>query len=263
MLERFFEQGVALGLAQAGAVSVLVGVVVLVAWRRGVHVERETAVAMVRGLIQIVIVGSALVVLLRGPAWTSVLVLAGMMLAGAAIAARRAEGIPGAFLISLYGIAFGSGVVIAIMTFLGVIETGISSLVPVGSMIIASAMQTNSLALERFRSEVASHAGPVEAALALGVAPNRVISPYVQATVAASLIPRIDSMRSLGIVWIPGLMAGMVLAGTDPVYAAVYQFAVIAMILAASSLTSLVSTLLIRARAFSEAEQLVLRPEAG
>ena len=53
-------------------------------------------------------------------------------------------------------------------------------------------------------------------------------------------------------------MAGMVLAGTDPVYAAVYQFAVIAMILAPSGFASLVTTLLIRVRAFSAAEQLVL-----
>jgi putative ABC transport system permease protein len=60
-------------------------------------------------------------------------------------------------------------------------------------------------------------------------------------------------------------MAGMVLAGSDPVYAAIYQFVVIAMIFAASALTSLVSTLLIRSRAFSPAEQLILRkvPSAG
>jgi putative ABC transport system permease protein len=53
--------------------------------------------------------------------------------------------------------------------------------------------------------------------------------------VRASLIPRIDSLRSLGIVWIPGLMAGMVLAGSDPVYAAIYQFVVIAMVFASSA----------------------------
>jgi putative ABC transport system permease protein len=80
--------------------------------------------------------------------------------------------------------------------------------------------------------------------------------------VRASLIPRIDSLRSLGIVWIPGLMAGMVLAGADPVYAAIYQFVVIAIIFVSSGITSLVSTLLIRSKAFSDADQLTLRPQA-
>jgi putative ABC transport system permease protein len=96
--------------------------------------------------------------------------------------------------------------------------------------------------------------------LALGAEPKNTVTPYVQAAVQASLIPRIDSLRSLGIVWIPGLMAGMVLSGEDPVYAAIYQFVVIAMIFAAAGLTSVVSTLLIRSRVFSSAQQLTLQP---
>ena len=77
------------------------------------------------------------------------------------------------------------------------------------------------------------------------------------------MIPRLDSLSSLGIVWIPGLMAGMIIAGGNPVYAAVYQFVVIAMIYAASGLTALVSTLLLRPRAFTAAEQLALRPSGS
>jgi putative ABC transport system permease protein len=55
-------------------------------------------------------------------------------------------------------------------------------------------------------------------------------------------------------------MAGMLLSGARPVYAAVYQFVVLAMIFAASGLTSLVSTLLIRDRIFTPAQQLSLQP---
>ena len=86
------------------------------------------------------------------------------------------------------------------------------------------------------------------------------VSPYVQASFEASLIPAIDSIRSLGIVWIPGLMAGMLLSGAKPVYAAIYQFVVLAMIFTASGLTALASTVLIRGRVFSPAEQLLLQP---
>jgi putative ABC transport system permease protein len=181
-----------------------------------------------------------------------------MMLAAAGTAARRGRGIPGAFAISFYGIAGGAGVVIVLMTLAGAIDPRMESLIPVGSMVIASAMNSNSLALERFRSEVTQNVGFIEAGLALGAAPNRVMTPYVQAGVGAGMIPRIDTLRALGIVWIPGLMAGMVLAGSDPIYAAIYQFVVVGMIYAASGLTSLISTLLIRGRAFTRAEQLVL-----
>jgi putative ABC transport system permease protein len=59
------------------------------------------------------------------------------------------------------------------------------------------------------------------------------------------------------------VMAGMILSGTNPVYAGIYQFVVVAMIFAASGLTSLAATLLIRTRAVSPAEQLLLRPGEG
>jgi putative ABC transport system permease protein len=52
----------------------------------------------------------------------------------------------------------------------------------------------------------------------------------------------------------------MLLSGARPVYAAIYQFVVLAMIFAASGLTSLTGTLLIRTRLFTAAEQLILRP---
>ena len=260
MLDQFFQNPRSLGAAQAAITIGLALAVMLLARRQNIHLERETIIALVRGMVQVVAVGSVLLLLLQAPAWTSVFALLAMVLAAANIAARRAKGMPGAFWVSLLGIGFGSGLVIVSMTWLGVIESTVSSLIPVGSMLIANAMNTNALALDRFRAEVESHVGQIEAALALGAEAKSTVAPYVQAAVEASLIPRIDSLRSLGIVWIPGLMAGMILAGSDPVYAAIYQFVVIAMIFAASGLTSILSTLLIRSRAFSSAQQLVVRP---
>lgn len=256
MLSGFFADTLQLGIAQAVISAVLALAVVYVARRNEIHLERETTLALVRGFIQIVAVGSVLVLLFRGPAWTSVIVLLFMMLAAAATSARRAQDISGAFVVSFYAIAGGAGVVIALMTVLGVIDQRMASLIPVGSMIIASAMNSVALALERFRSELAANVGLIEAGLALGAAPNKVVAPHVEAAVSAAMIPRIDTLRALGIVWIPGLMAGMVLAGSDPIYAAIYQFVVVAMIVAASGLSSVVATLLIRGRAFTAAEQL-------
>jgi putative ABC transport system permease protein len=260
MLDLIFDDLLLLGLAQALLTSLLVLGVVLVSRRQHVHLERETLVALARGFIQVVAVGSVLLLLLQGPDWTSVLVLAAMIVVAARISSRRAGGIPGAFWVSLQSIALGAGLVIGLMTALGAIEAQLSALVPVGSMVVAAGMRANGLALERFRAQVLSHAGQIEAALALGAEPHATVTPHVQAAIRASLIPSIDSLRSLGIVWIPGLMAGMILSGSDPVYASIYQFVVIAMILAAAGLTAVPSVLMIRSRVFSPAQQLILRP---
>jgi putative ABC transport system permease protein len=260
MLKELFANQLSLGFAQAGVATLLVLAVMLLARQREIHLERETMVALVRGIVQIVAVGSILVLLLRGPAWTSVFLLAAMITAAAKISAGRAKGMPKSFHVSLYAIGAGAGSVIVLMTWAGVIDPRITSLVPIGSMLIANAMNTNSLVMNRFRSEVESHAGLIETGLALGADSKQTVVPYAQVSVQASMIPAIDSLRSLGIVWIPGLMAGMLLSGARPIYAAVYQFVTISMIFASSGLTALICSVLIRGNAFSAAEQLRLRP---
>jgi len=260
MLKHLFGNPLHLVLGQAAVAAAAAMLVVLLARKRGIHLESEVLIAMIRGLLQIIAVGSILVLLLKGPRWTGGLLLAAMIMAAGATSARRAKGIPGAYTVSTWAIASGAGSVIAIMTWLGVIDSAITSLVPVGSMLIANAMNTNGLALNRIRADVLAHVGEIETALALGADPNVSVSPYVQAAFESSLIPAIDSVRSLGIVWIPGLMAGMLLSGARPLYAAIYQFVVLAMIFASSGLTSLVSTLFIRARIFTSAGQLMLQP---
>ena len=262
MLKSLFHGQLHLGLAQAAVAALAALAVVVAAGRRGIHLEKDLAIAIARGLVQIVAVGSILLLLMRGPGWTSVFLLVSMIVAAGATSAKRAKGIPGAFQVSTWAIACGAGSTIAVMTSLGVIDTPITALVPVGSMLIANAMNTNGLALNRLRADVLAHVGEIETALALGADGKTSVAPYAQASFEASLIPAIDSLRSLGIVWIPGLMAGMLLSGARPVYAAIYQFVLLAMIFASSGLTSLVSTLLVRVRIMSAAEQLLLRPGA-
>ena len=220
-----------MGLAQAaGAIALCAAVVLLCRWHF-VRVEREAAVSMVRGLVQMVLVGMVLALLLRG-----------------------------ALMLCFWSIAAGAGTVIAVMLATRSLRPDIAMLVPVGSMIIANAMNACAQAVERFRAEILAHVGQVEAGLSLGAEPEVTVAPYLQSAVYASLLPRLDMLKSLGLVWIPGVMAGMVVSGASPVYAGIYQFIIVAMILAASGITALVATVLMRSRVFSSAAQLALRP---
>jgi len=108
MLNWFFHTQLQLGLAQASVAAFLALIVVFVARRRNIHLEGETLTAMARGLVQIIAVGSILVILLRAPRWTSAFLLAGMIAAAGATSARRAKGMPDAFRVSTWSIAFGA-----------------------------------------------------------------------------------------------------------------------------------------------------------
>lgn len=254
------DRNVDLGLAQAAAAIALCLVVVVLCRRFQVHVERETVISLVRGLAQMVAVGVVLALLLHGDLLIAVTILLAMTFAAAVTASRRAPEIKNPLLVSFYAIAAGSSLVIAMLLATKTLTTDLVVLVPVGSMIIANAMNACAQAMERFKADVTAHVGLIETGLALGADPAATVAPYVQTAVYASLLPRLDMLKSLDFVSIPGVMAGMLVSGASPVYAGIFQFIVVAMILAASGIAGLVATLLMRARAFSSAAQLTFRP---
>src|SRR6478609_3074961 len=251
---------VIVGIAQAAAAVALCLAVVFLCRRFAVHVERETVVSLARGFVQMVAVGALLATLLHGSLAIAICILLGMTIAAGVTAARRAPGLIRPRLLSFFAIAAGGGIAIAVMLATGTLTSDLIVLVPVGSMLIANAMNACAQAMERFRADVMAHVGQIEAGLSLGADPATTVAPYVQSAVYASLLPRLDMLKSLGFVWIPGVMAGMVVSGASPVYAGIFQFIVVAMILAASGIAGLVATLLMRGRVFSAAAQLTLRP---
>ena len=244
------------GLAQVGAATVLAALVVLLSWRRGLELESELSVAFVRGFVQVVAVGLVIGVLLTVPVAWSTLILLGMVGGATWISRQRGEGLPGVTQVSFLAITVGAGLVIVTMTWARAIEPTVRSLVPVGSLVIANAMKINSLALDRLKDELQDKRDEIEVGLALGGPPSAVLARHLRTSVQASLIPVVDSLKSLGWVWIPGVMAGMILGGENPVYAALYQFVIMAMIFAAGGLTSMLTSLLMGRRVITEAEQL-------
>jgi putative ABC transport system permease protein len=244
------------GIQEVLAASLLALVVIGLSRLRTLELEAELAGAFVRGFVQIVGMGLLIGALLTLPIGWSVVILLGMMAGATWISRQRGEGLPDVTRVSFAAIAIGAGSVIVLMTAAGAIEPSVRSLVPVGSLVIANAMKINGLALDRFREEVSSKRDEIEVGLSLGGPPAAVLADRVRTSVRASLIPVVDSLKSLGWVWIPGIMAGMILAGENPVYASLYQFVIMAMIFASGGLTSMLSTLLLRRSVMTDAEQL-------
>jgi putative ABC transport system permease protein len=244
------------GLAQVAAATALAAVVLGLSYVRNLDLERELGGSFARGFVQVLAMGALIGVLFSIPLPFSGVVLAAMIGYAAWESRKRGDGVPRAFRVSLTAIGVGSAVVILAMLAAGAIESSVRNLVPVGGMIIANAMKTNSLALDRFKSEIGSNRGEIEALLAIGVPPGAAVSEHVTQSVRASLIPVVDAMRTLGLVYIPGMMAGMILGGANPIYAAQYQFVIMGMIFAAGGLTSMTTSLLVGRYAFTGAAQL-------
>lgn len=229
---------------QLGVATLLAAAVVLLLWWRRIPLLGESAASFARGLAQVVIMGFFLVALLQVHFGWGFLVLLGMVAGAAYLSRKRAQGLPDAFRITFAGLVIGATVTLAAMLAAGALDLTARSLIPIGSMVIANTMRACSLALDRFGADVESRRGRIEALLALGADREQALGEVMQTTVKASLIPSLDALRSLGWIWIPGVMTGMLLAGADPVHAAIFQFVIIALIFATAVMASLTITYL-------------------
>src|SRR5207244_8986963 len=94
------QSDIGMGMAQAAGAIVLCAAVVLVCRRFAVHVERETAISVLRGLVQMMLVGVVLAFLLHSNLLVGVLILLAMTFAAAVTASRRAQDIKGSLVLS-------------------------------------------------------------------------------------------------------------------------------------------------------------------
>lgn len=125
LIEQFRDPVVWTGLTQVFVASLLAVVVVGISRYRELALERELGIALVRGLIQIVAMGSIVGILLTVDLVWSGVILIGMMGGATWISKNRGEGLPGVVRVSFLAIVFGSGLVIITMTLAGAIEASV------------------------------------------------------------------------------------------------------------------------------------------
>ncbi|NTW83960.1 MAG: iron export ABC transporter permease subunit FetB [Chlorobiaceae bacterium] len=130
--------------------------------------------------------------------------------------------------------------------------------IPTGGMVIGNSMSAISIALERLFRDMRQQRDVVEMKLSLGANYREASDDLFRNAVKAGMIPSINAMMGVGLVFIPGMMSGQVLAGTDPLIAVRYQIVVMFMLVGSTAVTSLVVMLIVRKRCFGSGEEILL-----
>ncbi|SHF04331.1 putative ABC transport system permease protein [Desulfacinum infernum DSM 9756] len=131
-------------------------------------------------------------------------------------------------------------------------------LLPLGGMVIGNSMNAVAIALERLFGELRSRRAQVEMMLSLGADYREASADMVRVAVKAGMIPSINAMMGVGIVFIPGMMTGQILAGADPLVAIRYQIVVMLMLVGSTTLGTLLVVWLVRKRCFGTKDELLL-----
>lgn len=114
--------------------------------------------------------------------------------------------------------------------------------IPIGGMVIGNSMTGIALGYERLATGIRRNAERIEAALMLGATPAAAAHDYARDAFAAAVMPTINAMVGMGIVFLPGMMTGQIVSGSAPTLAIRYQIAVMLAILGSVTLTLFLMT---------------------
>ncbi|MDP6041529.1 MAG: iron export ABC transporter permease subunit FetB [Candidatus Latescibacteria bacterium] len=130
--------------------------------------------------------------------------------------------------------------------------------IPLGGMIIGNAMNAVTIALERFFSDLRKQRAEIELALCLGATYQEATHGILRDVIKAGMIPSINALMTVGLVSLPGMMTGQILAGSDPLTAIKYQIIVMLMIVASTAIGAVLIVHVVRRRCFTRAHQMVV-----
>jgi putative ABC transport system permease protein len=194
------------------------------------RLHRQILIAAGRMVVQLIAIGYILrfVFKLNSPLATLAIVVVMVLIAGREVAARPEQRFK-----DLSNLALGAGSV-ALATFITAVLALTTAIrphpwfdpryaVPLAGIILGNVLNAASLTLDSLLGGVVRDRPAIEARLCLGSSYWEAISGSVRSAIRRGLLPIINQMSAAGIVTLPGIMTGQILAGMDPVEAVKYQ----------------------------------------
>lgn len=237
---------------------VLVAVAAAISVWQGLGLERQVVWAAARALVQLLLVGGLLVVLFAPgrPLWWSLAWAAGMVVYAGDVARRRAPEVPRLAPLAVTAFAAAAVVTLGVLFALRVFPLEPRTLVPIAGMMIGNSMTATVLVARRLVDELRDKRDEVEARLGLGQPYRQAAAPYLRTALRSALSPQIETTKATGLVFLPGAMTGLILAGVSPVQAVLVQAVVMFLILGSVAITTVVVALGLVRRVFTRDHRL-------
>ena len=211
----------------------LVAVALAVSWRARLGLEASIVWSCTRAAAQLIVTGWALALVLRpnaSIAWSWLWVVAMILVAGLTVRQRAPE-VPAILPLSLVATAAVATVSLGVIFGFHIFPVEARTIIPLAGMMIGNSMTAVVVAARRVVGELSDKRMEVEARLALGRSWKEASRPYLREAMRTAMIPQIESTKAVGLVFLPGAMTGLILAGVSPVHAVQVQLAIMYLIL--------------------------------
>lgn len=239
--------------------TLLLVIAILVAYKEKLGLGNDILIAGVRAFIQLFIIGYVLKYIIEVNNFFLTLLMVLFIVFNAGYNAhKRSEGIPNTLFISLFSISLGTAVTLTILVLTGAIDWTPTQIVPISGMIASNAMVAIGLTFRTLNSKFTDLRQQVLEKLALGANEKQASMTIIRESVKTGMSPSIDSTKTVGLVSLPGMMSGLIIAGVDPIEAIRYQIVVMFMIISVTSIASFTASYMAYRQFFNDRKQLIL-----
>ncbi|HDJ1992389.1 TPA: iron export ABC transporter permease subunit FetB [Staphylococcus aureus] len=244
-----------------GLTALLLVIPIIISYKEGLHIIKDLIVATVRAVVQLIILGFLLHYIFKiNDKWLLVLcVFVIIVNASWNTISRSSPVMHHVFLISFVAIFVGTALPLAGTIATGAIQFTANEVIPIGGMLANNGLIAINLAYQNLDRAFVQDGTNIESKLSLAATPKLASKGAIRESIRLAIVPIIDSVKTYGLVSIPGMMTGLIIGGVPPLQAIKFQLLVVFIHTTATIMSALIATYLSYGQFFNARHQLVAR----
>ncbi|HDF6542935.1 TPA: iron export ABC transporter permease subunit FetB [Staphylococcus aureus] len=244
-----------------GLTALLLVIPIIISYKEGLHIIKDLIVATVRAVVQLIILGFLLHYIFKiNDKWLLVLcVFVIIVNASWNTISRSSPVMHHVFLISFVAIFVGTALPLAGTIATGAIQFTANEVIPIGGMLANNGLIAINLAYQNLDRAFVQDGTNIESKLSLAATPKLASKGAIRESIRLAIVPTIDSVKTYGLVSIPGMMTGLIIGGVPPLQAIKFQLLVVFIHTTATIISALIATYLSYGQFFNARHQLVAR----
>ncbi|HDD3860200.1 TPA: iron export ABC transporter permease subunit FetB [Staphylococcus aureus] len=244
-----------------GLTALLLVIPIIISYKEGLHIIKDLIVATLRAVVQLIILGFLLHYIFKiNDKWLLVLcVFVIIVNASWNTISRSSPVMHHVFWISFVAIFVGTALPLAGTIATGAIQFTANEVIPIGGMLANNGLIAINLAYQNLDRAFVQDGTNIESKLSLAATPKLVSKGAIRESIRLAIVPTIDSVKTYGLVSIPGMMTGLIIGGVPPLQAIKFQLLVVFIHTTATIMSALIATYLSYGQFFNARHQLVAR----
>ncbi|MDU0426080.1 iron export ABC transporter permease subunit FetB [Staphylococcus aureus] len=244
-----------------GLTALLLVIPIIISYKEGLHIIKDLIVATLRAVVQLIILGFLLHYIFKiNDKWLLILcVLVIIINASWNTISRASPVMHHVFWISFLAIFIGTALPLSGTIATGAIQFTANEVIPIGGMLANNGLIAINLAYQNLDRAFVQDGTNIESKLSLAATPKLASKGAIRESIRLAIVPTIDSVKTYGLVSIPGMMTGLIIGGVPPLQAIKFQLLVVFIHTTATIMSALIATYLSYGQFFNARHQLVAR----